>query len=441
MVLPDFLSGDGTQATAQVTPVAANSGAATIVEQDVEAPEVFAVTDAALWDGRPSLGGVWVAHPDVVEPERVLIRNTQNGQELVGALFRREREQPGPVVQVSSDAANGLQILAGAPTELEIVALRRQDINAAPEPEPTLVAAPVIEGEVLPTAPAPADEAGTVVAVATTFEPELDDPSMRVTALDEPDTGFAQDGLPPIDLASLEAAPAPEPADLEPLAIAVATTLAEAEAAAATLVLARAEVPTPVVEPLAEPAAEPVAELVADPFVPTTLDVAPIIEATSLDQPVSLDPIAIAAAATLSEAQSAAALLTLPADDLVQPAVIEATPLGAPEAVSLDPIAIAAENAIASAEADAALEPQNASAQMPDRAYVQIGVFSTQANADAAADAMRAAGIVPGIRTFERGEQTYYRVVVGPVTSLAERDSVLASVRAEGYVDAYPVTN
>ena len=43
-----------------------------LVERDVEAPGVFQVTEAGLWDGRPSLGGVWVAHPDVTEPERVI---------------------------------------------------------------------------------------------------------------------------------------------------------------------------------------------------------------------------------------------------------------------------------------------------------------------------------------------------------------------------------
>ena len=51
----------------------------TLVERDVEAPEVFSVTESGLWDGRPSLGGVWVAHPDVGDPERIIIRNTSNG--------------------------------------------------------------------------------------------------------------------------------------------------------------------------------------------------------------------------------------------------------------------------------------------------------------------------------------------------------------------------
>ncbi|MFN3661322.1 SPOR domain-containing protein [Yoonia sp.] len=98
------------------------------VGQDVERPDIFAVTDRGLWDGRPSLGGIWVAHPDVREPERVIIRNTLNGQSTTGALFRRERDNPGPALQVSSDAAEALGILAGAPTELAVTVLRRLEV-------------------------------------------------------------------------------------------------------------------------------------------------------------------------------------------------------------------------------------------------------------------------------------------------------------------------
>lgn len=112
---------------------AADSAApgADMVERDVEAPEVFSVNEQGLWDGRPSLGGVWVAHPDVNDPERVIIRNENNGQFVIGALFRRERENPGPALQVSSDAAEELGLLAGAPTTLNVVALRRQDTPAS----------------------------------------------------------------------------------------------------------------------------------------------------------------------------------------------------------------------------------------------------------------------------------------------------------------------
>ena len=101
-----------------------------LIERDVEAPNVFQVTEPGLWDGRPSLGGVWVAHPDVDEPERVIIRNTKNGKFVIGALFRRERENPGPAIQVSSDAAAALEMLAGQPMELNITALRREEVPA-----------------------------------------------------------------------------------------------------------------------------------------------------------------------------------------------------------------------------------------------------------------------------------------------------------------------
>ncbi len=102
---------------------------APVVDRDIEAPDVFQKTEAGLWDGRPSLGGVWVAHPDVTDPQRVIIRNTANGESVVGALFRRERDLPGPRFQVSSEAAGALSMLAGAPVELNVTALMR---NAAP---------------------------------------------------------------------------------------------------------------------------------------------------------------------------------------------------------------------------------------------------------------------------------------------------------------------
>lgn len=112
-----------------------------VVERDVEAPDVFQVTEKGLWDGRPSLGGVWVAHPNAKDPERVIIRNLSNGKTAVAALFRREREVPGPRLQVSSEAAAELGVLAGAPVELSVTALRKEKVPVAPPPE----AKPVLE--------------------------------------------------------------------------------------------------------------------------------------------------------------------------------------------------------------------------------------------------------------------------------------------------------
>lgn len=112
-----------------------------LVERDVEAPQVFQAEDQALWDGRPSLGGVWVASPDAVDPERVILRNPGNGKFVIGALFRRERMNPGPALQISSDAAAALGILAGQPTQISVIALRREEVPAeAPAP-----AAPILD--------------------------------------------------------------------------------------------------------------------------------------------------------------------------------------------------------------------------------------------------------------------------------------------------------
>jgi cell division septation protein DedD len=114
-----------------------------LVERDVEAPQVFSVDEKGLWDGRPSLGGVWVAYPKVKDPERVIIRNPANGKFVIGALFRREIDNPGPKLQVSSDAADALGLLAGAPAELSVVALRRETAPVEDKSTP-LVDKPVI---------------------------------------------------------------------------------------------------------------------------------------------------------------------------------------------------------------------------------------------------------------------------------------------------------
>ena len=182
---------------------AATSGAGgnttQLVERDVEAPDVFQVTGAGLWDGRPSLGGVWVAHPTVVDPERVIIRNEANGKFVIGALFRRERENPGPSLQVSSDAAEALGLLAGAPTQLNVTALRREEapVEAAPDAttdfgEPQEIAAtPLdpIEGAAAAIDAAEAAAPVTAAAPAPTPEPA---PAPASSSLSNP---FIQIGI------------------------------------------------------------------------------------------------------------------------------------------------------------------------------------------------------------------------------------------------------
>lgn len=102
-----------------------------LIDRDVEAPEIFQASDKALWDGRPSLGGVWVAYAQAKDPERVIMRNPANGKFVIGALFHREADQPGPRMQLSSDAAEALGMLAGAPATISVTALRRDEAPAA----------------------------------------------------------------------------------------------------------------------------------------------------------------------------------------------------------------------------------------------------------------------------------------------------------------------
>ncbi|WP_238368824.1 SPOR domain-containing protein [Mesobacterium pallidum] len=158
-----------------------------LVERDVEAPDVFQVTEAGLWDGRPSLGGVWVAYPDVTDPERVIIRNTANGKFVIGALFRRERESTGPRLQVSSDAAAALGMLAGKPNNLNVTALRREEVEQAPDP-------------------AEAETTETVAAPAAIASAALDPVDPAATA------AAAIDAAPEPAAVTPVAAPAPKPA-------------------------------------------------------------------------------------------------------------------------------------------------------------------------------------------------------------------------------------
>ena len=262
----------------------ASNGAIKTVERDVEAPDVFSATEAGLWDGRPSLGGVWVAHPDVSDPERVIIRNTENDQFVVGALFRRERDIPGPRLQISSDAAEALGMLAGAPAQLNVTALRKEEVEIAPEPTEAAVEAVAAPSEVTATTLDPIESAAIALDAAT---------------------------------------PKPD----------------EAAASAQSI------------QPPVEPQATPVA---------ATAPVAPA--------------------------------------------------------------------------------PRSTGSRL-DKPFIQIGIFSIEANAERTAKQMRSAGVIPTVKTFDRDGKPFWRVVVGPASTSSERSQLLTTIKGEGFTDAYAVTN
>ncbi len=220
--------GTGGAETADGAPAAA-SGA--VVERDVESPSTFTATDQGLWDGRPSLGGVWVAHPSATSPERVVIRNPSTGKETTGALFRRERDMPGPRIQVSSDAAAALGMVAGSPVELTVVAIVRERTPVAPPPSASGEAIATGGIEAAPLAPG-ATAAAAVATVAAT-------PAPAPTSTDRPASRPARSAAAPATPAPAAPAPAasapatPAPATPAPAAAAPAPAPA-APAAPAT---------------------------------------------------------------------------------------------------------------------------------------------------------------------------------------------------------------
>jgi cell division septation protein DedD len=211
--------------TADGTPVAA-SGAA--VERDVESPSTFTATDQGLWDGRPSLGGVWVAHPSATSPERVVVRNPSTGKETTGALFRRERDMPGPRIQVSSDAAAALGMVAGSPVELTIVAIVRERTPVAPPPSASGEAIASGGIEAAPLAPS-ATAAAAVATVAATPAPA---PTSEDRPASRPERSAATPAPATPAPAPAAAAPAPAPAAPAPAPAPAAAPAAPAAPAA-----------------------------------------------------------------------------------------------------------------------------------------------------------------------------------------------------------------
>ncbi|OUS06979.1 hypothetical protein A9Q96_08335 [Rhodobacterales bacterium 52_120_T64] len=193
------------------------------VEVDVIAPEAFSITDNALWDGRPTFGGVWIAYPDIEQPERVRIRNNATGKDVIGALYKREREFPGPKIELSADAAAALGVLAGTPAELTIVALRRKSVEVIVEGEKpemtTPLRRPVVEpAEASTEVEKPAEEPVVVVAPKIA-EPEVIVPAPKPIIA----TGIEETALPP-------ASSAPESADGQGTYVQVATLQSKSRA-------------------------------------------------------------------------------------------------------------------------------------------------------------------------------------------------------------------
>lgn len=340
-------------------------GATRQLERDVEAPEVFDVTEEGLWDGRPSLGGVWVAHPDAVDPERVIIRNTETGRFVIGALFRRERDNPGPSVQISSDAAAALDILAGAPTTVHVTALRREEV---PDSE-----APQVDAEVS-------------------------------AALDDGEEAAGGADIPAIATSVIAASPDPDPVTGTELVGTAVRPLFRPGAAATPAV---AEIPRNM------SAEDVLAGITRAAFSPEEL--APASQAPS---------IAAMAEAAITESEITESRIT---SAVLTP--VDTAAHGSPEP--------AASPAVAAVEPAPQPPAPAAPTPLPERAYVQIGIFSVQENANNTGQTLRNAGLVPTIYDETSNGRPVWRVVVGPAPTAEDRAAVLDTVRGLGFEDAY----
>ncbi|MEM7746236.1 MAG: SPOR domain-containing protein [Pseudomonadota bacterium] len=153
------------------------------------APDVFEGTGRAVWDGRRTLQGIWVAHPEATTARRVRIINVENRRAVDGALFKRDAADGGSSILISSEAAQLLGIVPNVGTDLRIVAVTpvdRQTIEpnlatpAAGASPITRVAAPPSEEAARPSTsePPPAPDAeGTPEEPAQTTTVALKQPS------------------------------------------------------------------------------------------------------------------------------------------------------------------------------------------------------------------------------------------------------------------------
>ena len=368
--------------------------------QEVEAPEVFQTTDSALWDGRPSLGGIWVASTDVTNPERVLIFNPATGKSITGALFKRERDNPGPKLQLSSDAAEGLGILAGQPTEIRVTALRKVEEAAAP------VADVAAEGAAL---------AGAEGAAAT-------DPAQKDAA--KKDAGKKGSGeAAAIASAALAAVEADKPASGKPASDPAATP---ADPAAAGVAAVAADGAAAVVD--GKPQRKTWKERRA--------------EAKAAREAKKRAAAEAAAAASAAESGAAMAGGEVPAATAASGAVaaIESAPLDArsPESVAAKPETKSKRKTVgdapapvadAAAKADAA-NAAPAAAGGPVRP-IQVASFSKEDNASRAAEALAKIGVTAKPQKSEKGGKAVWGVIV------QGDDAMLKKIKDAGFADAY----
>ena len=360
--------------------------------QDIEAPEVFQVSETALWDGRPSLGGVWVASPDTTDPERVIMRNPENGKSVVGALFRRERDNPGPKLQISSDAAEALGLLAGQPAQIDVTALRRAEV-AAPQPAAASAAEPTDDAASSSDAVVATDAtAVAAAALAAVDAPTGDDAAKETAAGGTTAAAEAQVGT--------EAVTGSAPV-AEPVKKTWRERRAEAKAKRQAARAAKA----------AAASGGAAGEAAASAAIVSDIETVPLDGTSPATNPGSANPGSANSGSANSGSANPEAAASTPARATIGSAVgSSAQPQAPADAPETAPVAGAATG--------------------PARP-IQIGFFSEEANANRAVAALAKAGVPATARKDESNGKAYWTVT-------ARGDAAtLGKAKAAGFADAY----
>jgi hypothetical protein len=117
----------------------------------------------------------------------VIIRNDTTGETVIGALFRQERENPGPPIRISPDAAKAPGLLAGQPAMVTITALRRAADKPAAAAPATAAAGPAKAGKSAKTTPQAEPAAVETGALGTGAVPAAIDKANARTPVMDPD--------------------------------------------------------------------------------------------------------------------------------------------------------------------------------------------------------------------------------------------------------------
>jgi cell division septation protein DedD len=372
-------------------PPAARSAApaAPAISSDLlPAPDVFEASGTARWDGRRTLQGVWVAHPQASTARRVRIYNAATGAAADGALFTRDPVLSGPSMLVSSDAAGLLGLAPGEEADLRVVALTPRSAgdvevlaaaSAAARVDAPAAAAPGAER------PPAATSARAVASAAPGGTEEGTAAGVAARTLPAPSVGVAsrsRDTARPVGSA--------------------ANRVAETRA-------------------VADPRRSDSQPAAATPAVAGARQAAPAAAQSEVAQSeIELEP------GTGSES---------PVREPAKPAVAAPGPAaGAPEADVARPAA--AKDATADAAPASAQTPAPGTLAQP---YVQAGLFAVEDNAERLIRRIRDEGLPAVGEAVRLATGPATRVLAGPFATAAERDAARRRIQAMGLRDAVPV--